>query len=787
MKTYEGILIPQHCVKDKASKSKAIDSLYGWSPRKFTAEAWMRQLEKGHTIQPGVFNPKADGKYTHAEGNWQSTHFIAADGDNFIGVEVNDKGEEANPNGIEPWTDASGLSKRFPEIKDMAYAVAQSVSSMVNEPLHRRYRLIFLFDEPITDGQHYRQILRTLGEQFPLITTVDRQPAQPIFGNATETGTVHIAGNILKLSDYPYTPPAKQEYAPVTWESKPEPDGKGVYNATQRKYKDDIDGLIRDARLTRHDGGSTDAIRVDCPFNSDHKGDAFVKLDTKGYPSFKCHHNSCQGNGFNEMARLTGIEVPYEPMRQAKPPQVSKPQPTHDTMDRPLWTEEDKQTESTTPELSPFPEELFFDVFATYRDAHAGKVPMSDAFCFGSLKHVIASLLGRKYYIETTPTIFPNMFTALIGNSSDSAKGVAVSQANKMLSTAAPCVHRMNSLSTSSGFINFFTTPHTYKRTNDDGEEIELYGGGVAEKLKDQDLIGEMIANMCERESIRNTLFLEEFSLLLAKAKTMNGTGLLQDIMNLYDARDEHDTNTKVDATVAKYPTFSMIATSDKALIEKVMGQEYITGGFTNRFEWYLGHDVESFFLNKMYDQKIWNDAVLEVGGLREKFDQTCQQVPFTMSDAGMQIGADFHKKYSAWLKETQEDEALAADSLRRTKAHVLKNSLMFAIIRNKCNDRVIDAESVRLAITLAQWTTEATQHIFDDFALGESSRIRQRILKTLTRHPGLSANVISNKLKTEDTAKVFKMLDDMVRHRILMVETPKRTELYSVIKEEAI
>ena len=174
------------------------------------------------------------------------------------------------------------------------------------------------FDKPITCGKHFRQILSTLAERYLIIDPTERAPSQPVFGNARhETRKPYITGNVLSLSDFPYIEPEPETPAP----SPRAGNGSGTYNGTQRKYKDDLDGLIADAKLTRHETGADGKVRVDCPFNSDHKRDAFVGLDSSGYPYFKCHHNSCSGNAFNEMVKLKGIEV----VSEYKPP--GKPNP----------------------------------------------------------------------------------------------------------------------------------------------------------------------------------------------------------------------------------------------------------------------------------------------------------------------------------------------------------------------------------------------------------------------------------------------------------------------------
>ena len=337
---YPGIVIRSHGVRDASSKLAASKTLKDWQAVEQTAVAWVSELEQGHTIQPSLFAKTTDGKYTHAEEYWQGTHFVCADADHIRGVEfaeklqkdsdgklikdednkpvvVRDKNgapvmEDVNPGGVESWTADKQLCRLYPDLANDCYAAVQSVSAMSDDkpPPHRRYRLIFLFDEMIKTVDHYSQVLLALSEKYPIIPVVSRAPSQPVFGNARiETGKAAITGNVLSLSDYPYLKPEPTERTAKEGVSN----DAGTYNATQRKYKHDLDGLLADAKLTRHEAGRDGTVRVDCPFNSDHNRDAFVGLDAGGYPYFSCHHKSCDGNGFNEMVKLTGIEVAGRP------------------------------------------------------------------------------------------------------------------------------------------------------------------------------------------------------------------------------------------------------------------------------------------------------------------------------------------------------------------------------------------------------------------------------------------------------------------------------------------
>ena len=337
--TYSGLVIRSHCVRDAESKEKASHPS-GWQVEKLTAQDWIKELELGHTIQPSYFNPATDkdGKviiplrYTHKGNFWCETYLVCLDADNIQGVEFYDEdipkqnikaGDDKHPDGVPYWTELKHLSTLYPTLKDEVYAVVQSVSSMSKSkpPLHRRYRFILRFDKPITCALHFQQILSTFAERYPIIDPTERAPSQPVFGNARpETCKAHIVGNVLSLDDYPYTAPVETPASsPVGRNGSG--NGKSKTNATQRKYQNNLAGMIADAKLVKGVESADGTIKVGCPFDSTHTG-AWVGLDSDGYPYFKCHHNSCSGNGFNEMVKSAGVEVVSErkpnPVREMK-------------------------------------------------------------------------------------------------------------------------------------------------------------------------------------------------------------------------------------------------------------------------------------------------------------------------------------------------------------------------------------------------------------------------------------------------------------------------------------
>ena len=202
---YPGIVIRSHGVRDASSKLAASKTLKDWQAVEQTAVAWVSELEQGHTIQPSLFAKTTDGKLIKDEDN---NPVVVRDKN---GVPVM---EDVNPGGVESWPADKQVCRLYPDLAKDCYAAVQSVSSMSDDkpPPHRRYRLIFLFDEMIKTVEHYSQVLLALSKKYPIIPAVSRAPSQPVFGNArVETGKAAITGKVLSLSDYPYIKPEPTE------------------------------------------------------------------------------------------------------------------------------------------------------------------------------------------------------------------------------------------------------------------------------------------------------------------------------------------------------------------------------------------------------------------------------------------------------------------------------------------------------------------------------------------------------------------------------------------------
>ena len=766
---YEGIYIP-HKVIDAPSKHEAQDNMFGWKQEKLPAEDWIKKLESGQTIQPSKFKPKESGKYTHARKYWEKTHFVCADGDHISNVEFYEedvldangniifkKGDDKNPEGLNPWTEQGQLSNIFPELVNQAYAVGESVSSMLSEPLHRRFRIIFVFDKPITSEEHYHSILLTLADKFPIIAKIARSPAQPVFGNGRDGFNFYICGNILKLDEFPIPQPKIDQ---------PKENGKNQFTQTPNNR---VNETLEEFLIRHHISyqmTEPGKFYVECPYKTSHTGekqgptDSYV-FDKDNRWGFYCSHAHCSKRrtwqAFKDGHGIKTYKEKTEPIR------IPYPEPEIEQ------SEEDPMTVQ-------FPEELFYGVFDTYRKSVEGRTPIPNSFLFATLKQIISASLGRRIHVKSQLPIYPNTYTALIGKSADGHKGVAMTVAEQLLSKADPNVVILTKPSTEEGLLDLFTIPELRTGENEEGE-YEYYTGGIAELLP-HERVDSIVANIDSHESIRIIGAFEELSSVLNRSKKATFSGIPELFMQLYDARKEILIPNKGEKARADYPTYTMVAASAFELIEQSLAQYFITAGFTNRIEWYLGDEKEPIFIYKEADPDLWTECINDIEKIRESY------VPgqsFTLTDEAYNLGDKWNKEFVAQLKNI--DNILISGSIKRMKIMLIKNALIFAAMEHR-KDHQIHTEDIIKAIYLSQYNCTVVEKLFGSFASSEHQRVCNRIIEILKKSPMLSAKQLQNQMKWADIKDIDLAIDLMIKIEIIKAIKPKRTVLYFVPKD---
>lgn len=522
-------------------------------------------------------------------------------------------------------------------------------------------------------------------------------------------------------------------------------------------------------------------FQMDCPFDTSHKSpDAACYESSDGW-AFKCSHNSCENRDWadfkSKVAPLAstrqkrhGTESSYH--QEAKVPQSDE--------DGKVFSDDEIDTDTSDTDLPVFPEELFTGIFASYRDALHEANPTPDSFLFATLKQAICATLGRCAFIDSDPPVYPIIFTGLIGDSSDGHKGIALDFTKKLLRQADSNILMMPSLSTEEGFIDMFVqpTPITEKEKGADGEErdkIVGYQGGWWDYVKDQEKAEEMMAAQMSNESIRLLGTFTEFSQILQRGKKAYTSGMLEMMMDLYDAPPVIVSPNKHSKGKAEYPTFGLIGCSTFNLIENALDTNYIGGGLTNRFEWYHGEKKRSMFSFGKAEVENWSKTVEQLNALRARFHSP---TAYQMTPKANAVGLEWLQLFEAQIAEMSHDFVI--DSLKRQKILIMKNALIFAVLRNEGTQ--IESEDILKAIRLSEYTCNVVGKLFGNFHNSESKRVVNRIIEILKQKPRQSKRQVWNQMQWAETRDVEESIDRLARMEILGVEKPKRTQLFSVV-----
>lgn len=288
-----------------------------------------------------------------------------------------------------------------------------------------------------------------------------------------------------------------------------------------------------------------------------------------------------------------------------------------------------------------------------------------------------------------------------------------------------------------------------------------------------------MVSNIDTNESIRIMGSFEELSAVMSRSKKVTFSGIMERFMELYDMKPEIFVGTKHNKARAEFPTFTMIGGSAFELIEQSLAQHFITAGFTNRIEWYIGKEKDPILLYRMADSNLWTECVEEIQKIRNSY---VVGQSFNFTDDAYTLADRWNKEFTE--KRKQIDNILIAGSIKRMKMFTLKNSLIFSALEHR-GDFKITEDDVLKAIQLCQYNCTVAEKLFGSFANTEHQKVCNRIVEILKKSPMLSSKQIQNRMKWADIKEIDMAIDLMAKMQIIGINTPKRANLYFVKKDE--
>ena len=744
---FAGIFIASHKVCDADSKEKAIKTLTNWQLESCTAEQWIQKLEGGQTIQPSAFSPKHDGTFTHGGSYvhddkkinlWNSTHFVCADADNIKGVETLNNGSDKNPEGVDLWTEQNGLSKLYPTLGARAYAVGQSVSSMLKEPLHRRYRLIFLFDKPITTEAHYHHVLLKLADEFPIIPAVERSPAQPVFGNAREGyNQFHTCGNILSLDDFPFTPPENKPQS----ESQPRLD-----------FDETLDEYLRRHGIDYTPANEPDKYYVTCPYKDNHTGginklkDAYVSISPTGW-AFYCSHAHCESNRtWQAFKKGNGIA------------NLSAGTPKPKTV--PIGTVGDHLASSSLPKLEPkkqsdapvFPDEdgnLFPGGLEFLYHAYWGNNVFCKPFLLAMGLTAIGVCSGRKAFVTIDGDSkggrvdFPNVYTALLGQTTVAAK----SDCRKVLHDLLYAVDNflpVIAIDSREGFA----------------ADLRTDGEGTIDKWNEGDLT----------EGVRCLVSLDELRSLFVASRREVTSNIPSYLNDLWSCPRDASTRQKNNPIQVDYPVVNIFGCSTPNWLQKSVIGDDIDGGFINRFMPFL-YERMPYVRNQTVNSDCYDSFVSMLRGFLS-VPEGAKHYSFDGEAA---------ESYHVWAEaryEAAQSDPVAAAITSRIADHARRIALAFALATNGQADSKISLKAWEPAQKVAEYLSDVAIYIFSEVGRDSDAVLERKILDKLSElgNEAKASEILASFASRErPAAKVFhQIIEGLMRSDIVSLVSLK-------------
>ena len=301
-----GIFIPRQTCNHPDDK-KAV-KLYGYRRADLPIDRWIDCHQAGYVFVPGdmrSFPRHVNGRevqtFSHQEALWYGTDWIVLDLDH----------DDIDTH------DAGSLQLVDQNVEDLLYAACESLSSNVDGRYARWHGFIVL-ENPITTREEYTALLIGLSQNIWTMTGMNRQPAQPVYGNARDDAYHLLLENVLtdektrELIELGYEiNPAYRTQRKQARDRKP---GEYVGSISADLLKDyseikpeRLRQFLMDYQVPLYASnkvkGESTIYYLPCPFRSEHTIDGtstetYITVNDDKY-TFGCFHDHCK-NRFEE-------------------------------------------------------------------------------------------------------------------------------------------------------------------------------------------------------------------------------------------------------------------------------------------------------------------------------------------------------------------------------------------------------------------------------------------------------------------------------------------------------
>lgn len=512
--------------------------------------------------------------------------------------------------------------------------------------------------------------------------------------------------------------------------------------------------------------------RLPCPFHS-HEHDGWgLRTNACGVYRHK------DGNGYTLNCFKCSQKASYRTEPEPVPaPSPAPPPPAIVIVEEP---EEDEPLK--------LPTSVYEGIFETYCDAYKGKTEVAPEYNFACLYTLIGAICGRRYYLNELRPIYPNAFTAIVGQTSLARKSTAISLGRDLLAQSAPDVYNLTALSTPEGLLQLFV-PDRYEAPKEEGGDMKLIKGGLSTMHADdgQSPADLMLEHCCDDEGFRILLTLDEIAKMLRKAGSSSSSGLMESLADLFGFPSRIQSPTLSNPVTADNPCLSILGATTYEWFESAFQEEDIHGGIANRFLYFYNPPrLERHFISQRADTAVIASVAKELNGLRRKFggEDTKAQLPFTWADEAIPIGKNWYFDMCNGIEN--EENVFVSHALSRTDLYMKKSALIHAILTNDASDTCISVDSLMWAMNLMEYLVRTTREIYTEFNTSQQKRVEERIMTILARKPWQSASAIHKDMKWAKRGDVNRTLEGLVKMQTLAQQQTAQTLKFAIIKEDA-
>lgn len=339
----------------------------------------------------------------------------------------------------------------------------------------------------------------------------------------------------------------------------------------------------------------------------------------------------------------------------------------------------------------------------------------SEHFHLAVFLTIAGTVLGRSVYVTDPHPLYPNFFTALVGESAYSKKGTAMKYGKSLLRQTGTDVLSLVSVDSAEGLIEHLSQHQTRQKT----------------------------------DSVSAMLHFPEMRSLIDKANQKSTRSIIPKLSEAYDCED-------LQLVVRNNPvraenTFTaLMGGAAPEWLENLTAND-LEGGIGNRFLWVPGPSREPLHKRPPVNREKW-DAVVKAlkeartfwAGDRGQRDPSRVELS---SEAETRM-----EQFGKFIYRTTREDPLISKLCGRMEGHCAKISLVHSGL--DLSPRV-ELPHLERSIAFCQFLLESLYEIFSEYGLSETVKQERKFVEAITAKPGITIRelqriIVSGRVDTE-------------------------------------